>query len=142
MPHLRGLVREHPNEAIIMDAETRRNLEIDVSAGSGNEYSLAGLMDRCSTPMGSRLLRRWLNRPIRDHQVLRQRQQAIETLTGSQARELLPALGDIGDMERILPRVALRSARPRDLAQLRQALQALPALTSIIAKLELSLIHI
>ncbi|MED5534947.1 MAG: DNA mismatch repair protein MutS [Pseudomonadota bacterium] len=137
VPHLRGLVREHPNEAIIMDAETRRNLEIDVSAGSGNEYSLAGLMDRCSTPMGSRLLRRWLNRPIRDHQVLRQRQQAVETLTGShQAHELQPTLGDIGDMERILTRVALRSARPRDLAQLRQALQALPTLTSVIAELE------
>ena len=137
VPHLRGLVRERRDEAIIMDAETRRNLEIEVGAGSGNEYSLAGLMDRCSTPMGSRLLRRWLNRPIRDRQVLRQRQQAVEALVGSrQAHELQPTLSDIGDMERILTRVALRSARPRDLAQLRQALQALPTLTSVIAELE------
>jgi len=137
VPHLRGLMRERRDEAIIMDAETRRNLEIEVGAGAGNGYSLAGLMDRCATPMGSRLLKRWLNRPVRDRHVLRQRQQAVEVLMEPRRTgELQATLRDIGDMERILARVALRSARPRDLAQLRHALRELPALTAAIAELE------
>lgn len=137
IPHLRGLTRERREDAVIMDAETRRNLEIELGGTAGNEYSLAGLMDRCATPMGSRLLRRWLNRPIRDHDILKQRQQAVETLTKPKAAEkLLLPLSDIGDMERILTRVALRSARPRDLAQLRQALEILPGLTRAISKME------
>jgi DNA mismatch repair protein MutS len=137
VPHLRGLTRERREDGVIMDAETRRNLEIEIGATAGNEYSLAGLMDRCATPMGSRLLRRWLNRPIRDRGILKQRQQAIETLIKPKATErLLHPLSEIGDMERILARVALRSARPRDLAQLRQALEALPELTRAISKME------
>ena len=136
-PHLRGLTRERREDAVIMDSETRRNLEIEISATTGNEYSLAGLMDRCATPMGSRLLRRWLNRPIRDREILKQRQQAVETLIGPEiADKLLHPLSEIGDMERILARVALRSARPRDLAQLRQALKVLPELTKVISKME------
>ena len=137
IPHLRGLTRERREDAVIMDSETRRNLEIEISATIGNEYSLAGLMDRCATPMGSRLLRRWLNRPIRDREILKQRQQAVETLIGPEiADKLLHPLSEIGDMERILARVALRSARPRDLAQLRQALKVLPELTKVISKME------
>ena len=137
VPHLHGLARERREDAVIMDAETRRNLEIELGATAGNEYSLAGLMDRCATPMGSRLLRRWLNRPIRNHNILKQRQQAVETLIKLKAAEkLLHPLSEIGDMERILARVALRSARPRDLAQLRQALEALPELTRAISKME------
>ena len=120
-----------------MDSETRRNLEIEISVTPGNEYSLAGLMDRCATPMGSRLLRRWLNRPIRDRDILKKRQQAVETLIAPGiADKLFQPLSDIGDMERILARVALRSARPRDLAQLRQALEVLPELTKVIRKME------
>ena len=137
IPHLRGLTRERREDAVIMDSETRRNLEIEISVTPGNEYSLAGLMDRCATPMGSRLLRRWLNRPIRDREILKQRQQAVETLIGPEiADKLLHPLSEIGDMERILARVALRSARPRDLAQLRQALKVLPELTKVISKME------
>jgi Mismatch repair ATPase (MutS family) len=137
IPHLRGLTRERREDAVIMDSETRRNLEIEISVTPGNEYSLAGLMDRCATPMGSRLLRRWLNRPIRDRDILKKRQQAVETLIAPGiADELLQPLSDIGDMERILARVALRSARPRDLAQLRQALEVLPELTKVIRKME------
>ncbi len=137
VPHIRGLVRERRDEAIVLDAATRRNLELEVGAGAGDEYSLAGLLDRCATPMGSRLLRRWLNRPIRDRRALQRRQQAVETLISSgAAAKLQPTLRDIGDMERILARIALRSARPRDLAQLRHALQELPVVTTAIAGLD------
>ena len=136
-PHIRGLVRERREEAIVMDAATRRNLEIEATAADRNEYSLVGLMDRCATPMGSRLLRHWINRPIRDREALRQRQQAIESLIHAGAAESLrTTLRDIGDMERILTRVGLRSARPRDLAQLRHALRELPGVTASVGRLD------
>ena len=120
-----------------MDAATRRNLEIETTSTARSEFSLVGLMDRCATPMGSRLLRHWINRPIRDRGTLRQRQQAIETMIhGGSAESLQSTLRDMGDMERILTRVGLRSARPRDLAQLRHALRELPGVTARIARLD------
>jgi DNA mismatch repair protein MutS len=120
-----------------MDAITRRNLEIDSSLGQRDEYTLAGLMDHCATPMGSRLLRHWLNRPIRDRETLRSRQQAIATLREpGLVAELKAGLDEIGDLERILTRIALRSARPRDLAQLRNALKDLPTVRTAVAALD------
>jgi len=137
VPHLRGLRRERRDDTIVMDATTRRNLEIDASLGQGTEFTLAGLMDHCATPMGSRMLKSWLNRPLRNRHTLSLRQQAIATLNGtSTVAELATSLGEIGDLERILTRIALRSARPRDLAQLRCALQNLPAVRSAVEMLE------
>jgi DNA mismatch repair protein MutS len=66
VPHLRGLVTERRDEALMLDAATRRNLEIETSLAGRPEHTLAGLLDRNATPMGSRLLRRWLQRPLRD----------------------------------------------------------------------------
>lgn len=137
VPHIRSLTRERRDEAVVLDAQTRRNLEIETSAGARPEYTLAGLMDRCATPMGSRLLRHWLHRPLRDRGVLRARQQAVETLLErGVAAALLEALAPIGDLERILTRVALRSARPRDLAQLRDGLAQLPEVRAELAALD------
>ena len=86
-------------------------------------------MDRTATPMGSRLLRRWINRPLRQHAVLQARQQAIASLLEDALFESLrDRLRGIGDIERILTRIALKSARPRDLTQLRGALARLPLL--------------
>ena len=137
VPHIKQLTRERHDEAVILDAQSRRNLEIESSLGGKHEYTLAGLMDRCTTPMGSRLLRHWLNRPIRDRLCLRKRQQAIDAVL---ERGLVAALGEslepVGDLERILARVALRSARPRDLAQLRDGLAALPGLKQVLSTLD------
>jgi DNA mismatch repair protein MutS len=134
VPHIRALHRERREQAVLLDAQTRRNLEIEASLGARDEYTLAGLMDRCATAMGSRMLRRWLNRPIRDRAELARRQQAIEMLDRGDALAALRAeLEEIGDVERILSRVALRSARPRDLTQLREALSRLPALKQALA---------
>jgi DNA mismatch repair protein MutS len=136
VPHIRGLVRERREDALIMDAATRRHLEIDTTQSGKSQFSLAGLMDRCATPMGSRLLRGWLNRPLRGRAVLLARQQAVEALSEpGVAAELKAELTGIGDLERILARVALRSARPRDLAQLRDGLAHLPALRSAAGRL-------
>ncbi len=136
LPHLRTLQRERREHAVILDAQTRRNLEIEASLGGRDEYTLAGLMDRCATAMGSRLLRRWLNRPIRDRAELKRRQQALDVLrTSGPVAALQTVLKDIGDLERILTRVALRSARPRDLAHLRDSLAKLPELKHLAAPL-------
>jgi DNA mismatch repair protein MutS len=129
LPHLRVLNRERREQAVILDAQTRRNLEIEASLGSRAEYTLAGLMDRCATAMGSRQLRRWLNRPIRDRAELKRRQQAVAVLQGSgPVAALQGVLKEIGDLERILTRIGLRTARPRDLANLRDSLAQLPGL--------------
>jgi DNA mismatch repair protein MutS len=126
LPHVEAIATEHRGDALLMDAATRRNLEIEASLSGQHEHTLAGVMDHCATTMGSRLLRRWLNRPLRDHAALNRRYQALESLRARGTEPLAQALRTIGDLERILARVALKSARPRDLAQLRLALQMLP----------------
>ncbi len=128
LPHLRALSTEEADGALLMDPATRRNLELDESLAGRPELTLAGIFDATATAMGGRLLRRWLHRPLRDHGVLRARQAAVTHWVDSGGyADLLAGLRPIGDLERILARVALRSARPRDLVQLRQALAALPA---------------
>jgi DNA mismatch repair protein MutS len=137
LPHLRGLSVERREDAIIIDAATRRNLELDQSLSGHPEHTLAGILDRTRTPMGSRMLRRWVNRPLRDIEQVRERHDAIRQLLAQQACEgLQEELQGIGDIERILARVALKSARPRDLATLRDSLSLLPLLQERLALLE------
>jgi DNA mismatch repair protein MutS len=137
LPHLHGLTLEQHDEALQLDAASRRNLELESNLGGDHRHTLAGVMDRTATAMGSRLLRRWINRPLRDHALLRGRQQAIETLLERQLfAELRERLRGIGDIERILTRIALKSARPRDLTQLREALRRLPELQQQLAGLD------
>jgi len=137
VPHIRGLTRQRREATLIMDAATRRNLEIEASLGQRDEYTLAGLMDRCATPMGSRLLRSWLNQPIRNRDALGARQTAVDALTHAPAMATLHnELDDVGDLERILTRIALRSAGPRDLTRLREALGRLPVIRAAVAAIE------
>ncbi|MDE1984778.1 MAG: DNA mismatch repair protein MutS, partial [Gammaproteobacteria bacterium] len=141
LPHITGLSVERRDEALILDAATRRNLEIETSFSDRPEHTLAGVMDRTVTSMGARLLRRWLSRPLRDHALLRQRYHAVATLQEDRCYEALrETLNGIGDLERILARVALKSARPRDLAQLRYALGELPGLQAQLKPLDSPLI--
>jgi DNA mismatch repair protein MutS len=136
LPHIRGLTTELRDEAVVLDAATRRNLEITQSLSGRPEHSLSGVMDRTATAMGSRLLRRWLGRPLRDIQQVRGRHAAVaELLEGGRWRPPRDELAGIGDLERILARVALGSARPRDLAVLRDSLARLPALRETLADL-------
>jgi len=127
--HCRSLLVENAEDSLILDATSRRNLEIDLNLAGTGANTLVSVFDRCAAPMGSRLLRRWLHRPIRRRQELLQRQDAVAALQLDYHYETLqPLLKQIGDIERILSRVALRSARPRDLARLRDALHCLPDL--------------
>ncbi len=137
VPHIRGLTRQRREDTVIMDAATRRNLEIDTSLGTNEAYTLAGLMDRCATPMGSRLLRSWLSQPLRDRPTLRLRQDAVDALAHSSALDgLRVELEEVGDLERVLARLALRSAKPRDLGRLRAALTRLPEIRTPVAAMD------
>jgi DNA mismatch repair protein MutS len=129
VPHIRALRVEERDDSLGLDAASRRNLELDTSLSGNEAATLFAVLDSSVTAMGSRALRRWLNRPIRAQPVLRERYHAIGTLTDSRRYEpLREQLRAIGDLERILARVALRSARPRDLVQLRASLTATPGL--------------
>ncbi len=134
LPHIRGLQTEARGEAVLMDAATRRNLELDASLADRPECTLAGVLDRTATAMGGRELRRWIHRPLRTRAVLEQRLHAIATLINSRRDEpITELLKQVGDIERGLARVALKSARPRDLAQLRDALGRLPELQQLLS---------
>lgn len=127
--HLRSLRHERLDETVILDGATRRNLELDINLGGGRDNTLQSVVDRCQTAMGSRLLSRWLNRPLRDRALLEARQDSITCLLEHyRFEQIQPQLKEIGDLERILARIGLRNARPRDLARLRDALAALPLL--------------
>ena len=134
LPHIRSVRLDQPDHAVIMDAATRRNLELTQNLAGGYENTLAEVLDRTQTPMGSRLLKRWLHQPIRDRVLLRGRQSTISELIEQNLYDELGALlRQVGDMERVLARLALRSARPRDLTRLRQAFAQLPHLQTLLA---------
>ena len=140
--HIRGLTTESRDEAVVLDAATRRNLEIDRGLSERSEHCLAGVMDHTATAMGRRLLRRWLARPLRDIQAARARHAAIaEWVERERFRPLQGELAGIGDLERILARVGLGSARPRDLAMLRDSLDRLPALQALLTPMETPLLQ-
>jgi len=137
LPRFAGIAVEDAGEAIALDAATRRNLELDTHPGGRVEHTLLGVLDRTITPMGGRLLRRWLHRPLRAGDTVRRRLHAVANLGDSpRGEELRERLRGLGDLERILSRVGLRSARPRDLATLRDGLAALPEFARVLAVLD------
>ncbi|RPE81337.1 DNA mismatch repair protein MutS [Vulcaniibacterium tengchongense] len=137
LPHLTSIAVESGDGAIAMNAATRRHLELDTRVDGDHRHTLLGVLDSTVTPMGGRLLRRWLHRPLRDRATLRLRHQAVATLIESRAFEALrEGFRALGDLERILARVALRSARPRDLSTLRDGLGLLPDVRAVLAPLD------
>ncbi len=133
LPHIQGIRIENDDETIIIDAASRRNLELDTHPSGQLEYTLLGIIDRTATAMGARLIRRWINRPIRNKTVLNNRYTCIDTLLTCGGHEQLhSALRKTGDIERISCRIALRSARPRDLDILRDTLISLPEIRTLL----------
>jgi DNA mismatch repair protein MutS len=137
LPHLRNLQVELPQDTLILDGPSRKNLEIDHNIQGGEQFTLAAALDTTATPMGGRLLRRWLNNPLRNIAILEQRQHFItQVIACDNSEDLQQCLKPIGDMERILSRIALRSARPRDLSRLCSSLNALPSIQTLLVSLE------
>ncbi|WP_317918065.1 DNA mismatch repair protein MutS [Vibrio sp. MACH09] len=129
LPHIRSLTYDSQDHSVILDAATRRNLEITQNLSGGSDNTLADVLDHSATAMGSRMLKRWLHQPMRCRETLNQRLDAITELKEQGLyTDLQPILKQIGDIERILARLALRTARPRDLSRLRHAMQQLPDL--------------
>ncbi len=132
--HIASLQVENPEDRVTLDAATRRNLELDQNLAGGEDNTLFSVLNTCQTAMGRRLLRRWLNIPLRRREALLERQSAIsELLQNYRFEEINRALKNIGDLERILSRVALRSARPRDLSRLCSSLAEYPLIQQHLA---------
>lgn len=135
LPHIRNITIERQQDGIIMDAATRRNLELTQNLSGGIENTLAAILDATVTAMGSRMLKRWLHMPTRNIELLHNRQSAISELQ-EVGQVLQPLLQQVGDLERILARLALRTARPRDLARMRYAFQQLPAIQATLTNIK------
>ena len=137
LPHMHGMTLESRDDVIMLDAVTRRNLEITEGLSGERSHTLVSVLDRTATAMGGRLLRRWLGRPLRQPDCLRMRHQAVQALLDNADYERVSErLHRVGDVERILARIALRTARPRDLSQLGTALAQSPALKQSLAQID------
>ena len=133
LPHIRQLRVERHTDHLIIDAATRRNLEIDTQADGKQQHTLLSLFDHCASNMGSRLLGRWINQPLRNLKLIGERHDLIDELLQSELDAPLHALlRETGDIERILARIALKTARPRDLATLRDSLAVLPEIKRLL----------
>jgi len=127
LPHIQGLRVERSEDSVLLDAASRRNLELEINLSGGPENTLASVIDKTSTAMGSRCLRRWINRPLRDQSQLASRHNSVAALLANREyTEIQNQLKHIGDIERIISRVAIKSARPRDLYTLGNSLAQLP----------------
>lgn len=129
MPHIRAIHVERRDESLILDAASRRNLELITNFSGGTENTLVSILDRTQTAMGARMLKRWLSRPLRDKNILLNRQRGVSEFLANHAYSFIQSiLHGMSDLERILARVALKTARPRDLVALRDTLSRLPQL--------------
>ncbi|MBE8168028.1 MAG: DNA mismatch repair protein MutS, partial [Shewanella sp.] len=134
LPHINAITRFNQTDSIVLDAATRRNLELTQNLSGGFENTLSSVLDSTATPMGSRMLQRWIHQPLTSHSDIRARQNVVtEFIESNLYDELHEQLKTIGDIERIMSRLALRSARPRDFARLRQALEVLPTIKHLLA---------
>ena len=140
LPHIQGLVVEQASQFIQLDAATRRNLEIDQTLRGEASPTLYSLLNTTVTAMGARLLRQWLHHPLQQQKAIQERLQAVTSLQ-AQYDGLRPVLRNIGDIERISARIALKTARPRDLSGLRDSLQQFPWLQQAIQVQESTLLH-
>jgi len=124
------------NQVITLDAHSRRNLELDRRIDGSEEWTLFALLNSTQTNMGGRLLRRWLNAPSRITLTVQARHHAVQAvLDGDRDVALRELLKNVGDLERIVTRLALATASPRDLARMRQALQQFPAIRASLTAL-------
>ena len=134
LPHIQGISVEDCDDSISLDAASRRNLELDSHPSGQMQFTLLGVLDKTITAMGSRCLRRWIHRPLRDHAVIKGRYACVASLLENQGfNDIQTSLRQVGDIERISSRIALKSARPRDLLVLRHTLGALPSLQNLLA---------
>ena len=136
--HVNSLQVEQGSTYVQMDAVTRRNLEISETIRGEKSPTLLSLLDTCSTNMGSRMLQHWLHNPLRDQIKIQNRLEDVSTLIGNPGSEscliVRKRLKKIVDIERISARIAFKSIRPRDLSGLRDSLERLPEIVSLLSE--------
>jgi DNA mismatch repair protein MutS len=135
LPHIAGLRVEREESFLRMDAATRRNLEITETIRGAPAPTLFSILNTTATAMGARRLREWLHNPLRDQTEIRARHD-VSSLVAPIAGDIQSIIRDWADIERITTRIALRTARPRDLVALRSALATLPALRGVLQTIE------
>lgn len=128
LPHLTAITLEQCQDYLQLDAATQRHLELFENNQGERNNTLLDILDCTTSAMGSRLLKRWLGKPLRDRAGIQLRQNAVSELRDHQDGHLHTLLGQVCDVQRIISRIALKSARPRDLLQLRSTLALLPEL--------------
>lgn len=134
LPHIQEIVTESTHDNIVLDAISRRNLELDSAISGNRDHCLLRVLDTTATCMGGRQLRHWLHQPLRDHEMISHRHAAVSELLNNQYyAEFYDCLRAICDIERIVARIALKSAKPRDLVQLRNTLAVLPELKKLLS---------
>ena len=142
LPHINAVSVESTSAYVQLDAATRRNLEIDVTLRGEAAPTLYSLLNTTQTAMGARLLRHWLHHPLQDRNLVLKRHEAIaELIDNNGFQTLARTLKAVGDIERITARVALKTARPRDLSSLAASLQQLPLLQTDLAIMQTSLLQ-
>ena len=140
LPHINGLIVEQTSQYVQLDAATRRNLEIDVTIRGETSPTLYSLLNTTQTTMGARMLRHWLHHPLRDLNEVAARNDAVTALINADEPLIRHSLREVGDIERITTRIALKTARPRDLSGLRDSLLQFPSLQGALANIETDLI--
>ncbi len=140
LPHINAISVEVTSAYVQLDAATRRNLEIDMTLRGEASPTLYSLLNTTQTAMGARLLRHWLHHPLQDRNLVMKRHEAVAELIQSNGYAMLP-LKNIGDIERITARIALKTARPRDLSGLSVSLQQLPLLQAQLQSSKTSLLQ-
>ena len=143
IPHIQTIRTERLSDVLLIDANSRRNLELTESNSQlSAKNNLLDIINYCSSSMGHRELARWLQKPLRDQDTIRQRHHAVDCLLNNHFYEpVVEAMQSVGDIERILARIALLSARPRDLSTLGATLQLLPDLQSLLAEIDSPLVQ-
>ncbi len=140
LPHINGLIVEQSSQFVQLDAATRRNLEIDQTIRGEVSPTLYSLINTTQTAMGARMLRFWLHHPLRDLKEVSSRHDAVAALIKVDDPSIRQSLRHVGDIERITTRIALKTARPRDLSALRDSLMQFPNLQSALVNLDADLI--
>jgi len=144
LPHLQNIKTEQISDSLLIDSASRRNLELteSLSASGGQQNTLYSILNLCSNSMGARELKRWMQKPLKQQQTIRKRHQAIATLIEQQLYDTLSEqLKSISDIERISSRIALLTARPRDLTSLLSSLLSLPQFQQLLSPLDDALLE-
>jgi DNA mismatch repair protein MutS len=140
LPHIGKVTPHDISDYMVLDASTKRNLEITSSISGLADGTLFSVLDRTQTPMGARMLKAWINRPLKKLAPIHARLEAVRELFGhdSARNTLRELLGQIGDLERLMAKIATARANPRELKQLERYLSHLPAVQSALGALSSS----